>query len=94
MYAIRSYYGCLGYSGAWLTRRALRAPDGASALYFCLGVFLLGYSSDLIYRVITSYSIHYTKLYEDRLQVLVEGKSASEAMQAVEQLLTAKEDPQ
>jgi len=30
----------------------------------------------------------------DRLQVLVEGKSASEAMQAVEQLLTAKEDPQ
>jgi len=30
----------------------------------------------------------------DKLQVLVQGESAKEAMQAVEQLLTAKEDPQ
>ena len=57
MYAIRSYYDFGLAAAGWLLHPLIL---GGLALAVC-GIL---YRRD--YRVITSYSIHYTKLYEKR----------------------------
>ena len=82
MYAIRSYYGCIGIVVAELLHHPTRrvpAPggvddpphradtDGQDPEAGGLDALDDRAGDDGCGRVITSYSIHYTKLYESRL---------------------------
>ena len=69
MYAIRSYYGLPGGTPAISTNNKIRKmlADTLGEISFAdLQIPLAVVTTDLVTRklVITSYSIHYTKLYE------------------------------
>ena len=85
MYAIRSYYagaevGCQGEVGV-----ACSMAAGALIVISLLSIFTRGFNYGIDFKggrtyVITSYSIHYTKLYD---RMLENGDEAEDAVQEV-----------
>ena len=75
MYAIRSYYG---YGGAFenlerASKRLTLVVPLALALIFMLVFFAIKSFKQTLMIVITSYSIHYTKLYDFSVTYFVKG---------------------
>ena len=67
MYAIRSYYAPVfddPERAAWAAAQTAIGRNGRPEDLHGVTIFLAAPASDYITGVITSYSIHYTKLYE------------------------------